>query len=172
MSANPGALPGWFNRRSKATDQPAAAPDSAAPNSGAVNNHAPGQVAATGPTTAHTTTGGGKDDQTPVVVWEAANRMEAEIVAGRLQSEGIPALIRGEALGTIYGLTTGSLAAANVLVPALLAEKALAILTSSVEWDEAETGESAEFAEADTFEPPVPDHDANHGLDPNQARNG
>lgn len=163
MSANPGALPGWFNRRSKATDQPTAAPDSAAPNSSAPNSGAGNsmreQVAATGSTTAHTTTGGGKDDQTPVVVWEAANRMEAEIVAGRLQSEGIPALIRGEALGAIYGLTTGSLAAANVLVPALLAEKALAILTSAVEWDDAESGESAE---ADTFEPPVPDHDANH----------
>jgi hypothetical protein len=67
--------------------------------------------------------------------------MEAEIVAGRLRSEGIPAIIRGEILGAIYGLTTGSLAAANVLVPALLAEKALAILTSAVEWDESEQGE-------------------------------
>jgi hypothetical protein len=70
--------------------------------------------------------------------------MEAEIVAGRLHSEGIPAIIRGEILGAIYGLTTGSLAAANVLVPALLAEKAVAILNSAVEWDEGEQAEPGE----------------------------
>jgi hypothetical protein len=64
--------------------------------------------------------------------------MEAEIVAGRLHSEGIPAIIRGEALGAIYGLTTGSLAAATVLVPAPLAEKALALLATEVEWEDAE----------------------------------
>jgi hypothetical protein len=62
--------------------------------------------------------------------------MEAEIVAGRLQSEEIPAFIRGEALGPIYGLTTGSLAATVVLVPAPLAPKALEILATDVDWDE------------------------------------
>ncbi len=79
------------------------------------------------PTTASTTTGGGSDNE-PVVVWEAANLMEAHVVKGRLESEGIPALIRGEALATIYGLTAGNLAAAKVLVPAPLADRALAIL--------------------------------------------
>lgn len=39
-----------------------------------------------------TTTGGGLDNE-PVVVWEAANLMEAQVVKGRLESEGIPALI-------------------------------------------------------------------------------
>jgi Putative prokaryotic signal transducing protein len=79
---------------------------------------------------------GGDGDQEPVVVWEAANLMEAQIVKGRLESEGIPAVVRGEALGAIYGLTTGSLAAAAVLVPAPLADKALEILNTEVEWDE------------------------------------
>ena len=77
-------------------------------------------------------------DQEPVVVWEAANRMEASVVAGRLQSEGIPAMISGEALGDIYGLTFGSLATTNVLVPAALAEKALDLLAveaTDAEWD-------------------------------------
>lgn len=92
-------------------------------------------------TTSETATGslpltGGDGDQEPVVVWEAANLMEAQIVKGRLESEGIPAVIRGEALGAIYGLTTGSLAAAAVLVPAPLADKALEILNTEVEWDE------------------------------------
>jgi hypothetical protein len=90
---------------------------------------------------AHTTTGGDLD-QEPVVVWEAANLMEAEVVKGRLQSEGIPAVVRSEALGAIYGLTTGSLAAADVLVPAALAEKAVEILYSDVEEEEIEPDES------------------------------
>jgi hypothetical protein len=78
-------------------------------------------------------------EQEPVVVWEAANRMEAQVVQGRLESEGIPAIIRGEALGTIYGLTTGELAASQVLVPALLADRARSILEESA-WDEGGDG--------------------------------
>jgi hypothetical protein len=74
-----------------------------------------------------TVTGGGSDNE-PVVVWEAANALEAQVVKGRLESEGIPAIVRGEALGAIYGLTTGGLAATDVLVPAPLAQKALELL--------------------------------------------
>lgn len=73
-------------------------------------------------------TTGGHLDQEPVVVWEAANNMEAQIVKGRLESEGIPAFIRGEALGTIFGLTAGSLAATDVLVPFALADQAIELL--------------------------------------------
>jgi hypothetical protein len=140
MSANPGALPGWFNRRNDDNTHTGTAHqprDAATPDS---IHAAPDQSGST----AKATTGGGKEDQTPVVVWEAANRMEAEIVAGRLHSEGIPAIIRGEALGTIYGLTTGSLAAATVLVPAALADKATALLANTVEWDDGEPLEDAD----------------------------
>ena len=87
--------------------------------------------------TSHETTGGDLD-QEPVVVWEAANLMEAEVVKGRLTSAGIPAIVRGEALGAIYGLTTGSLAAADVLVPAALAAKALELLHGDDEAEEAD----------------------------------
>jgi hypothetical protein len=79
---------------------------------------------------ATTATTGGEIDQEPVVVWVAANQMEAQIVKGRLESEGIPAIIRGEALGAIYGLTTGTLAESAVLVPAALAERAEKLLQS------------------------------------------
>lgn len=116
MTTNSDALHGWFKRK-----QPHE-PDDPAEQSG--------------DETAHGATTGGGSDQEPVIVWEAANRLEAEIVAGRLQSEDIPAIIRGEALGAIYGLTTGSLAATVVLVPAPLADKALEILNSDVDWDE------------------------------------
>lgn len=80
--------------------------------------------AATGSTSL---TGGGSENE-PVVVWEAANALEAQVVKGRLESEGIPAIVRGEALGAIYGLTTGGLAVTDVLVPAPLAQKALEVL--------------------------------------------
>lgn len=83
--------------------------------------------APTAAVSASVTTGGGSDNE-PVVVWEAANLMEAHVVKARLESEGIPALIRGEALAAIYGLTAGNLAAAKVLTPAPLADKAIAIL--------------------------------------------
>jgi len=109
MAAYSDKLPGWFKRE---TD---------------INQ----------PSTRSTT--GGDLDQEPVVVWQAANMMEAEIVKGRLESEGIPAIIRGEVLGALYGLTTGSLAATNVLVPAALAEKASEILNAEVEWEESDS---------------------------------
>ncbi len=75
-------------------------------------------------------------EQIPVVVWEASNPLEAQVVKGRLESEGIPAMIRGEALGNVYGLTIGSLAQTDVLVPAAFGEKATEILNSEVEWAE------------------------------------
>ena len=101
MSVLSTGLPGWFRRGSK---------DEAETD-----------------TTSDTMTGGDLD-QEPVVIWRAINQMEAEVIKGRLESEGIPAIIRGEALGAIYGLTSGSLAETSVLVPAALAEKAEALL--------------------------------------------
>ena len=119
MTTNSGALSGWFKKRAdKNTDKRKTVTEQAG---------------------SHSSTRGDSDSE-PVVVWEATNRMEAEIVKGRLESEGIPAIIRGEALGTIYGLTTGGLAASDVLVPAPLADKATEILNTEVVWDESEDG--------------------------------
>jgi len=78
-------------------------------------------------------TTGGTGDQEPVVVWRATNQLEAQVVKGRLESEGIPAIISGEALGAIYGFTSGTLAETSVLVPAPLAEKAEAILYAAMD---------------------------------------
>lgn len=90
-----------------------------------------------------TATTGGSVDQEPVVVWVAPNQMEAQIVKGRLESAGIPAIIRGEVLGAIFGLTTGTLAESAVLVPAALADKAEALLQSDENLD-AEEADQAE----------------------------
>ena len=122
MSTHSDSIPGFFRRRQ--VEQADTPPEQADP-----------EPTDTGATNTGTTTGGGTT-QEPVVVWEAANNLEAQIVKGRLESEGIPAIIRGEAIGSIYGLTTGSLAATDVLVPAPLAEKAIDILSKPVEWDE------------------------------------
>ena len=123
MSAWTDQLPGWFRRRNTQATEGAEQSD---------------------PATASTTTGGGSEGE-PVVVWEAANVMEAHVVKGRLESEGIPAIIRGEALATIYGLTAGNLAAAKVLVPAPLAEKALEVLSvNDTSLDDAEEKSSAD----------------------------
>ncbi len=89
-------------------------------------------------------TTGGRMDQSPVVVWEAANPMEAEIVKSRLEAAGIPAIIRSEALGQIYGLTMGGLAAADVLVPAPLAEQAIALLESDIDSEDLADGDEGD----------------------------
>ena len=81
------------------------------------------------------TTGGGTT-QEPVVVWDASNHMEAQIIKGRLESEGIPTIIQGEAVGLIYGLTSVGLAETKVLVPAPLADKAVELLNHEIEWEE------------------------------------
>lgn len=107
-----------------------------------------------------TTTGGGLDNE-PVTVWEAANLMEAQVVKGRLESEGIPALIRGEALASIYGLTAGNLAVTKVLVPAPLADKAMTLLFDETQIDETQIDEAQIIDEAQTDEsidPPESTH--------------
>jgi hypothetical protein len=120
MTTQSDAVPGWFRKRQE-EDKDA--------------EHANKQTGRPPQETSGTATGGGIETE-PVVVWEAANRMEAQIVRGRLESEGIPAIIQGEAVGTIYGLTTGKLARTVVLAPAPLADKARQILETAVDWSD------------------------------------
>ncbi|NOZ29714.1 MAG: DUF2007 domain-containing protein [Chloroflexi bacterium] len=75
-----------------------------------------------------TRTGGRRVPMPPVEVYRAANEMEAQVVKGRLESEGIPVMLRYEAAGPVFGLAVGALAEVRVLVPALLAEQARRIL--------------------------------------------
>ena len=119
MSKYSNILSGWFGRK-KADDQDETSDKQAASAST-----------------------GGEVEQEPVVVWEAANLMEAPIIVGRLKTEGIPAIVSGEAVGSIYGFTSGGLAVTDVLVPAPLAERATEILNSEIEWDEDELEETA-----------------------------
>ena len=62
-----------------------------------------------------------------------AKYMEAQIIKGRLESEGIPVLLSYESLGLIYGLTVDGLGEVKIMVPKRLAEEAKEILGVSVE---------------------------------------
>jgi hypothetical protein len=58
----------------------------------------------------------------------SGNYLQAQIVKGRLESEGVPALLRYEGAGLIYGITVDGLGEARVMVPENLAEQAETIL--------------------------------------------
>jgi hypothetical protein len=57
-----------------------------------------------------------------------ARQMEAQIIQGRLESEGIPALLSYESAGLVYGLTVNGLGEVKIMVPKRLAEEAKEIL--------------------------------------------
>jgi len=57
-----------------------------------------------------------------------AKQMEAQIIKGRLENEGIPALLSYESAGLIYGLTIDGLGEVRIMVPRHLAEEAKKIL--------------------------------------------
>jgi len=59
--------------------------------------------------------------------------MEAQIMKGRLESEGIPVLLNYESAGLVYGLTVDGLGEVKVMVPEHLAEEAREILGVSTE---------------------------------------
>jgi hypothetical protein len=62
-----------------------------------------------------------------------ARQMEAQIIQGRLESEGIPALLSYESAGLVYGLTIDGLGKVKIMVPKRLAEEAKEILGISRE---------------------------------------
>ena len=141
MTISSDALSGWFRNRQKKSEESTPEQHTDKEEHGAEKT--PGKATESNAAIEAGATTGGSLQNEPVVVWEAANRMEAQIVQGRLESEGIPAFIHGEALGPIYGLTTGSLAATRVLVPGPLADKALSILNANLEWEEPQDEEDS-----------------------------
>jgi hypothetical protein len=63
-----------------------------------------------------------------LVTVRTAKYMEAQIIKGRLESEGIPVLLSYESAGLIYGLTIDGLGEVKIMVPKHLAEEAKEIL--------------------------------------------
>jgi hypothetical protein len=63
-----------------------------------------------------------------LVTVRTAKHLEAEIIKGRLESEGIPVLLRYESAGLVYGITIDGLGEVKIMVPRNLAEEAKEIL--------------------------------------------
>ena len=59
--------------------------------------------------------------------------LEAQVMKSHLESEGIPALLRYEGAGLIYGITIDGLGETSVLVPADLSQEAREILRGGEE---------------------------------------
>ncbi|HUS04286.1 MAG TPA: DUF2007 domain-containing protein [Dehalococcoidia bacterium] len=57
-----------------------------------------------------------------------ARQMEAQIIKGRLESEGIPTLLKYDSASLVYGLTIDGLGEVQIMVPKHLAEDAKEIL--------------------------------------------
>lgn len=57
-----------------------------------------------------------------------ARQMEAQIIKGRLESEGIPTLLSYDSASLVYGLTIDGLGEVKILVPKHLANEAKEIL--------------------------------------------
>jgi len=64
----------------------------------------------------------------PLATVRTAKYMEAQIIKGRLESEGIPVLLSYESAGLVYGLTVDGLGEVKIMVPQHLAEEAKEIL--------------------------------------------
>jgi len=83
------------------------------------------------------TTPGGDREVKWEVVTKTAGLAPAEIIAQRLQSEGIPARAWQEGAGQAFGLTVGLLGNGYVIVPESYLDKAKAILEQPVEGGDA-----------------------------------
>ncbi len=73
------------------------------------------------------TTGGASGGAGPVCVGVIEGPLRAEIARTYLEQAGISVYLQGEALGSIYGFTSGPLGEGRVLVPAAQAEEAARI---------------------------------------------
>lgn len=62
-----------------------------------------------------------------------ATQMEAQIIKGRLESEGIPVLLSYESAGLVWGLTVDGIGEVRIMVPKPLAEQAKEILETGNE---------------------------------------
>lgn len=76
-------------------------------------------------------TRGPKENKTPeyVAVYTSMGPLAAEVVKGRLESAGIPALLKYESVGRIYGLTLDGLGEVQVLVSKDREKEARALIT-------------------------------------------
>lgn len=87
----------------------------------------PGQQSTEANETREATGGEPGDGIDPVCVGVVEGPLRAEIARTYLEQAGISVYLQGEALGSVYGFTSGPLASVRVLVPAAQAEEAAQI---------------------------------------------
>ena len=81
------------------------------------------------------------DEEKWELVYRASGMTNANIVVGRLETEGIPTRLKYEAVGAIYAITIAGLGEVKVMVPESLLDKAREVLSRSyddkdMEWEE------------------------------------
>ncbi|MFQ6015074.1 MAG: DUF2007 domain-containing protein [Anaerolineae bacterium] len=64
-------------------------------------------------------------------VYTASGQWEAYVIKGKLESQGIPVLLKYESAGIVFGITIDGLGEVRIWVPTEMAERARAILDSS-----------------------------------------
>ena len=82
-----------------------------------------------------------------VIVESVAGRLEAEILRGLLESQGLDAALSQEAAASIYGFGVGRLARADILVPEDQVEHAKKVLNAYYAGD-LETDDASESSPA------------------------
>ena len=68
------------------------------------------------------------DPRKPVVVYTSQGPLAAEVARSKLQSEGIPVMLRYPSVGRVLGLTVDGLGRVEVLVPAAYEGQAREVL--------------------------------------------
>ena len=64
-------------------------------------------------------------------VYTASGQLQAHVIKGRLESEGIPVLLRYDSGSTVFALTVDGLGEVEILVPRDQAARARKILSQS-----------------------------------------
>lgn len=73
------------------------------------------------------------DEEKWEIAYTASGITNANIVVGRLETEGIPARLKYEAVGAIYAITIDGLGEVDILVPVNYLEKAREVLSQRYE---------------------------------------
>jgi len=71
---------------------------------------------------------GGPGDDEPVLIAHISGPVRIEMAGEALRDAGIPAYIKRDTMGMVYGLSVGPLAAAQIWVPRPLADQAEDVL--------------------------------------------
>jgi len=67
-------------------------------------------------------------EEEQLVTVRVSRQLEAQIIKGRLESEGIPVLLSYESAGVVYGITVDGIGEVRIMVPESLEAEARAIL--------------------------------------------